>query len=158
MQLLSFFFVHTVINLVGLYTYLYLYYYLLSVLVHSYSAYILLLIIVIIGPIAICPVDPNPKTSPGRTVSLRVYVAGFHDIPSNEITWNSPSGLVITSGSKYTLLDDNRHLLIRDVQSMDRGTYRIDLQSLDESSSYRGLIVTSTILLDLEGKVLFITY
>lgn len=59
---------------------------------------------------------------------MSVHVAGDPPIASREIVWRSPSGEVLTMGSRRVHLHASRkQLTIQDVKLTDSGTYHVSI-------------------------------
>ena len=80
-----------------------------------------------LGNAAIHPVESSKDVFVGGSVSLSVYVAGDPPIASSEIVWRSPSGELLTTGSRVYVPNERKQLTIQDVVLTDSGTYHVGI-------------------------------
>ncbi len=61
-------------------------------------------------------------------VTFRVYVDGFAPINPSEVIWRRPDTVLISNGGRYTLMNENKALLIESLNVGDSGAYTINFR------------------------------
>lgn len=102
------------------------------------------------GSTAVFPVEPIQEVALGGTAQIQVYAAGDPPLMSHEIIWKRGDETTIVTDTRISLNNENKQLLILNVELEDGGTYRIDIRRQITALRFE-VLATTFIFLDVHG-------